>query len=252
MKIDLTGKRFGRLLVVSKQAKRQEIVSRECEWLCICDCGMSVIARSVSLRYGKKKSCGCLQRESRHTRIRKKGIDNPLFGVESKKLIDLTGLRFGRLFVIEKRQHPKYSTAYWWCECDCGAEKLISSSTLRSGNGKSCGCLNKELRIEAWRQNGSKASKWKGGRFTSKNGYVSLYTGPGQSRIPEHRLVMEEHIGRPLLKKETVHHKNGVRNDNRIENLELWSKSHPSGQRVEDKVAWAVELLKLYNPEVLK
>lgn len=69
--------------------------------------------------------------------------------------------------------------------------------------------------------------------------------------IAEHRLVIERHIGRLLWPDETVHHVNGVRDDNRLENLELWSKSQPAGQRVEDKVAWAKELLRRYEPSAL-
>lgn len=70
--------------------------------------------------------------------------------------------------------------------------------------------------------------------------------------IREHRLVMAESIGRPLLEHETVHHKNGNRADNRLENLELWSSRQPYGQRVEDKVAWAREIIALYGDLVDK
>ncbi|WP_442816133.1 HNH endonuclease [Streptomyces sp. NBC_01233] len=63
---------------------------------------------------------------------------------------------------------------------------------------------------------------------------------------------MEQTLGRDLFEDETVHHINGVRDDNRPENLELWSSRHPKGQRVDEKVAWALEILARYAPERIK
>ena len=69
--------------------------------------------------------------------------------------------------------------------------------------------------------------------------------------VLEHRYVMMLKLGRPLLPHENVHHINGVRDDNRLENLELWSSSQPPGQRITDKVEWAKAMLSLYEPESL-
>ena len=91
---------------------------------------------------------------------------------------------------------------------------------------------------------------------TDKEGYVLLYMPEHPNcavsgGYPEHRYVMEQVIGRILEKHENVHHKNGIKNDNRPENLELWSSRQPKGQRVEDKVEYAVEILSQYAPHLL-
>ena len=171
------------------------------------------------------------------------------------KFIDLTGKTFTNWTVLRRLPTRKTRVAkvtMWLCKCLCGNEKAVARGHLLNGHSTSCGCLHKEMMRN---RKGENSWNWKGGK-TTRNGYVHVLIPivereTGSMYAKEHRIIMENYLGRKLLTDETVHHKNGIRSDNRIENLELWSKSHPYGQRVEDKVKWAIEMLKLYNPSYL-
>lgn len=83
-----------------------------------------------------------------------------------------------------------------------------------------------------------------------KNGYRVIWAD-GKKYNFEHRIVMERHIGRPLKSHETVHHKDGNRQNNAIENLELWSSRHGKGQRVSEKIDFCIDFLREYGYEVI-
>jgi hypothetical protein len=182
-------------------------------------------------------------------------------GTHAVNYRDLTGQAFGRLTVTERagsKIFPKGNImAQWKCQCSCGSEPIIVlGNNLKRGNTTSCGCYQDERR----RQKADKAATWKGGRQKNRrDGYVLVYVHgtPDEqyqrrsAKTPyelEHVIVMSKHLGRVLDKFETVHHINGIRDDNRLENLELWSNRHPYGQRIEDKVKWAKEIIELYEP----
>ena len=119
--IDLTGKNFGKLIVVERAGVTK---NGNPTWLCKCECGNEAVVSGDSLRSGHTKSCGCLSRR--------------LSG--ERNIVDLTGKLFGSLFVTERFGSTHDGKATWKCVCECGAEKIVEGYQLRSGKTKSCGC----------------------------------------------------------------------------------------------------------------
>lgn len=131
-----------------------------------------------------------------------------------------------------------------WARGECSVDGCARSAVKRGW----CEC-----HYSRWRLTGTTDAPPRRAKLLVKNHYgyilrlVDDHPASSQGRVPEHRWIVEQQLGRYLLPEETVHHLNGVRGDNRLENLELWSSSHPSGQRVADKLKWAKEILSLYE-----
>lgn len=139
-KEDLTGQRFGRLIVLNRCKNK---INGYWKWHCLCDCGNTIDVVSTSLKNGNTKSCGCLAKETH------KLTGKLSKGRKSKSFIDLTGQRFGLLTVIERVENTNRGCVRWLCKCDCGKETKTTTAHLRSGHTKSCGCLGLKHATEA-------------------------------------------------------------------------------------------------------
>lgn len=222
---DITNQKFHFLTAVKSLGTK----NKNRWWLFRCDCGIEKELIISSVVRGTIKSCGCRRFDSLN------------------RTVDIQGLRFGALVVVQRARKNKNHTWYWECQCDCGNTCEVLTEPLRKGSTRTCGC---KILFK-----GENNAKWKGGRH-EKGGYAYKYAPNHPNAVKgryvcEHRLVMEEKLGRYLLPSENVHHINGIRNDNRPENLELWVKTQPCGQRASDLIAFSLEILKTYAPEKL-
>lgn len=126
--IDITGHKYGRLTALSLVPG-----FKLREWLFMCACGETVQLPQISVRSGRTLSCGCLRRET----------------TAARQAIDLTRNRFGRLSVISQiRERDRHGKVRWNCLCDCGKQKIATTSALSKGSVRSCGCLRSEMMRE--------------------------------------------------------------------------------------------------------
>ena len=153
-KIDLTGQRFGRLVVTGEAPPKYTSGGNKiiC-WYCDCDCGtINKIVNSGCLIRNHTKSCGCLKKH------------------------DLTGKRFGRIVITEpapsKRNKSGSLVSRWYGDCDCGNKHILFlQQTLEKGTCQSCGCLAKELASARLKSRNN---------YVIKDNYVIGYTSKNQ------------------------------------------------------------------------
>ncbi len=128
--VDLTGQRFGKLLVIERVEPHAKRENTHSYWKCRCDCGNEKRIDGTKLTSGRTKSCGCLKNKN---------------GIDRYNFVDLVGQKFGKLKVLEMAQ-IKDKRIYWLCECDCGNKKVVLGSSLKSKRTTSCGCKKMESR----------------------------------------------------------------------------------------------------------
>lgn len=123
-KLDLTGQRYGKLVVIHEAGPANNGESR---WHCLCDCGVECDVLTRSLRNGKRTSCGC---DSQKGKSRTKNIAGQKFAM-------LTAL-----YPTPKR--GRTGSVIWHCRCDCGNETDVSYERLLYSTVISCGCMRKK------------------------------------------------------------------------------------------------------------
>lgn len=224
IKQDLTGRIFGKLNVIKRvEDKIYKNGSKDSQWLCQCECGSAPFkVAGGSLKSGNTRSCGCLSFQ------------------------DLTGMVFGRLTVLKQVRRQNSTSAYWECECSCGSEHhpILSTTELRSGRTKSCGCLAKEIaslvhkKYNTYDLSGEYGIGWTSNTnkkfyfdvedydlikghcwFENDQGYIVTKDRDEYFAIRMHRLVLGLQKGDPI-----VDHKNTKRYDNRKNNLRFSDK----------------------------
>lgn len=159
---DIIGRTFGRLTVIDFD----RVDSRGDVWLlCRCGCGNYKAIRKYSLLRGDTTSCGCRRRE----------------------IEDLSGLRFGRLTTLDVAGRTNGRKTLWRCRCDCGAEIVVVSDSLKSGHTKSCGCLHSDIMREISTTHGHAGERihsiWRGMKDRCNNPNRRMYKDYGERGI---------------------------------------------------------------------
>jgi hypothetical protein len=195
--VDITGKRFGRLVAIAVDHTVKYSKDVVQHWLCKCDCGNTAIAAKPSLLRGAIVSCGCYAREKARE-------------IGKAKNIDISGRKYGRLTAIKLDHSKKYrdgSVGQWWlCKCDCGNEVIVNKGNLgRCTN--SCGCLSSETTKMINKERNEDITGKRYGRLTAirldhvrekKNGHPLQYW-LCRCDCGNEKVILKYHLGKSIL-----------------------------------------------------
>jgi len=122
---DLAGLKFGKLTVIEKVKKPDNLKATGAYWLCQCECGRRLTVYGYTLSSSRKqRACKyCAQVE------------------------ELVGRRFGKLLVIERKENSKAGSVRWLCRCDCGKTSIVQANNLKKGSTQSCGCYKEKRKF---------------------------------------------------------------------------------------------------------
>lgn len=164
--IDLTSKRFGRLVVLGDTGKRTSGKAKAVIWTCECDCGNRVEVIGNSLKRGHTKSCGCVLKEFTSAQYKR-----------------LEGQKFGRIKVLKKTEKRKRGYVVWLCKCDCGKYVHRTVKELQSKESIGCGCGRTGVTCTRYNHNMTHYERVKGrylrGELTLKKWRSSVYERDG-------------------------------------------------------------------------
>jgi hypothetical protein len=238
-RLDLTGQAYGLLTALAPTDKRQDNLV---VWRCQCRCGSIALVNTNRLRVGAVKSCGCLNRQPVGGRpravctVRGCGVYVKGHGLCSKHLA-----RQQTHGATVKRVRPVKLCSVAGCGRVARAKALCNMHRIR-------------LRFHGDPGEATPRRGLGGTGSISPAGYRYLYrpSHPNAAKngnVAEHVVIMAQMIGRALRKGESVHHRNGIRADNRPENLELrTTATHPAGQSVADMLEFCQQYIAEYAP----
>jgi len=232
------GRKYDLLTVIdweSNPGKKDTVLTLQCT------CGALVQRLSSAFSRPRKEKWSCpsclenikLQRNWGHLIGKKSG---------SRTIVDFK-------YEYSEASSTPWKTARVLLRCECGSEEWSTAVSVKRR------LFEKRKPYENYCKNCRPKPKPR----INHHGYRMIYS-PNQDlkhvtargMILEHLHVMCEHLGHELYINENVHHINGDKLDNRIENLELWETSQPKGQRVRDKIEHYREFLERYGFEVKK